>query len=1005
MTQNQIERHQLGQLIGANKRDHYYELHYSTGEVARLYILADGIFRYFLDPAKEFDENHSSFVDLSQFNNIYFEKSKAKATSDSLIIQTGNYQLIFQQKPAVMTIFDETLHRSRLSQLSPLELSSNQTTEILKQHKNEFYFGGGMQNGYFSHKGQVIQIERDHITGKGGVLTQVPFFWANSGFGELRNTETTGSYDFGKTNHDAAILTHNSKLFDTFYLLGNSPKDILAKYYLLTGKPLMPPKYALGLGHVGNFLTTMWQPGEAKERNATMFEDGNYYTRTSNPEDANGKASLNGEEEYQFSARAMVDRYQKEHFKLSWIVPNYQVQDINAEAMTSFSDYAASRDVNAGLWSENQTPKATPDTTFIQTNTSDPKILKNDALILRDNLKRKRPLIFSNTGIAGSQNRTMLAFGDIGGNWENIPTQVAGFLCASLSGQPLIGSAVDGTAGGGNAQISIRDFEWKTFTPLLFSLDDQGKFSKTPFAYNNKMTQINRAYLQLREQLQTYMYTLIYRAQVGEPIMRPLFLEFPHEQVNYTPQVSHEFMLGPNLLISPIVNGREDGNGNSRKDNLYLPNHRTMWVDLFDGKKYLGGRVYNKLSYPSWHLPVFVRGGSIFDLGERNYVLYPQGRSKMVTYDDNGYNDYSRNHVATQITSELEASKLKITIDPTQGDFNTFQTENTTNLNIMCDGYPDGLTVKINDQVIDMQEYGTVDTFAHAKEGFFFNTNYSWLPEFDQYQEKKQTALQIKLAKRDITDSKIEIIIRNFKYGNETLVHAITDSLLRSPKQPAVDPEKISSHSLTVVWPQLTDQVQIEINGILHDGIDGSSFTFHGLAPNTRYSMRLRYVAKNKVSEWSDPFGAITKPDPMNFAIRDIQTTSNMTSQKDHPLKYLTDLKLASEWETVNGVSEDQPLELTFKFNQLEHLSRMVWVPRKIDHQGDPIEVSVETSVDGTNFKPYGERLTWKSDSKNKVVGLRDVKAKAMRIRVYKSSGPIVAAEEVIFFKEKKNND
>ena len=46
------------------------------------------------------------------------------------------------------------------------------------------------------------------------------------------------------------------------------------------------------------------------------------------------------------------------------------------------------------------------------------------------------------------------------------------------------------------------------------------------------MTQINRAYLKLREQLRTYMYTLIYCAQVGEPIMRPLFLEFPHEQIN-----------------------------------------------------------------------------------------------------------------------------------------------------------------------------------------------------------------------------------------------------------------------------------------------------------------------------------------------------------------------------------------------------------------------------------------------------------------------------------------
>ena len=141
----------------------------------------------------------------------------------------------------------------------------------------------------------------------------------------------------------------------------------------------------------------------------------------------------------------------------------------------------------------------------------------------------------------------------------------------------------------------------------------------------------------------------------------------------------------------------------------------------------------------------------------------------------------------------------------------------------------------------------------------------------------------------------------------------------------------------------------------------------------------------------------------MNYAISNIHVTSSLTSQKDHPIEYLTDLKLASEWETINGVSEDKPLELNFKFDHLEHLSRMVLVPRKIDHQGDPVEVSVETSMDGTNFKPYDERLTWKSDSKNKVVGLRDVEAKAIRLKVYKSSGPFVAAKEVIFFREKKD--
>ncbi|GAA3638222.1 glycoside hydrolase family 31 protein [Lactobacillus hamsteri] len=1006
MTQDtQFNRHQLGQLLGANKRDHYYELHYATGEVARLYILADGIFRYFLDPSKKFDENHSSLVNLEQFNNQYFEKSRPRATSDSLIIQSGSYQLIFQQKPAIMTIFDESLHRTRLVQLSPIELGTDQSTEILKQNKNEFYFGGGLQNGSFSHKGKRIDIKHDNITGDGGVLSQVPFFWSNAGFGEFRNSMANGEYDFGKVNENAAMITHNTPIFDNFYLIGNSSKDILRKYFVLTGQPLMPPKYALELGHIGNFLTTKWKPSEAKERAAQMFEDGNYYLRTNNDDEVIGKASLNGEEQYQFSARAMIDRYQKQHFDLGWMIPNFGTNDVNDDALELFNEYAETHGVEAGLWTDQNKDNFVKNTSFIATNTYDEKVLDKDTQMLKNNLNRRRPLIFANTANAGSQKFSALIFGDSGGNWENTRTQVAGFLGANLSGEPLVGCGVDGNNGGGNAQISIRDFQWKAFTPLLFNIDDQGKFSKSPFAYNNKMTRINRAYLELRKQLKNYLYTLVYQAQNGEPIIRALFIDFPHEQINYTEQVDHEFMLGPNLLISPITNGREDGNGNSRKDNLYLPDHRTMWIDLFTGKKYLGGRVYNKLSYPVWHLPVFVRGGSIFDLGKRNYVFYPQGMSQISFYDDNDYTDFAHKHSETKITSDLESSKLTITIDPTKGEFNGMEDESTTNLNIMCDSYPDGLTVKINDQVINMQEYGTVDTFAHAKEGFFYNTNYSWMPEFDSYNEPKQTALQIKLAKRDITDSKITITIQNFNYGGQTLVHSITDSVLRAPKLPTINPEDITAHSLTINWPKVTDKVQVEMNGILYDGIDGDSFTFHELTPNTKYILRLRNVAGNKVSEWSDPFGAITKKAAIDYAIQNIHVTSNYEAKDGHPLSYLTDLKLASEWEVKDKFDETKPLTLTFNFEKEEKLSRMAFVPRNIDHDGDPIEVGMEISKDGNEFKPYGDRYTWKADAKNKVIGLRDVTAKAIRLTVYKSSGSTVAGKEVMFFKDKNSVD
>ena len=44
-------------------------------------------------------------------------------------------------------------------------------------------------------------------------------------------------------------------------------------------------------------------------------------------------------------------------------------------------------------------------------------------------------------------------------------------------------------------------------------------------------------------------------------------------------------------------------------------------------------------AHPLWQLPVFVRGGSIFDLGTAT-VFYPQGDSTYVSYNDDDLQDY-----------------------------------------------------------------------------------------------------------------------------------------------------------------------------------------------------------------------------------------------------------------------------------------------------------------------------------------------------------------------------
>ena len=77
-------------------------------------------------------------------------------------------------------------------------------------------------------------------------------------------------------------------------------------------------------------------------------------SRTKDEKAASGKASLNGEENYQFSARALIDRYHAMHFPLSWFVPNYGVQANNQQALSFFNEYALNQDVHPGFWHQSE---------------------------------------------------------------------------------------------------------------------------------------------------------------------------------------------------------------------------------------------------------------------------------------------------------------------------------------------------------------------------------------------------------------------------------------------------------------------------------------------------------------------------------------------------------------------------------------------------------------------------------------------------------------------------
>ncbi len=174
-----------------------------------------------------------------------------------------------------------------------------------------------------------------------------------------------------------------------------------------------------------------------------------------------------------------------------------------------------------------------------------------------------RPFIISLDGWDGTQRYATVWSGDqTGGDWEYIRFHIPTFIGSGLSGQPNITSDMDGIFGGNNIPVNIREFQWKTFTPMQLNMDGWGSTPKYPDILGEPAASINRWYLKLKSELMPYAYTIAKEAVYGLPMIRAMFLEYPN---HYTlgRATRYQFLYGPYFLVAPVYRDTQmDKEGN-----------------------------------------------------------------------------------------------------------------------------------------------------------------------------------------------------------------------------------------------------------------------------------------------------------------------------------------------------------------------------------------------------------------------------------------------------------
>jgi alpha-glucosidase len=219
----------------------------------------------------------------------------------------------------------------------------------------------------------------------------------------------------------------------------------------------------------------------------------------------------------------------------------------------------------------------------------------------------RRPFIVSRSGWAGTQRYAWNWTGDVEGTWRALRQTVPTVIGLGLSGVPYTGPDVGGFLGAPSAELYLRWLQLAAFLPFFRTHSAKSTPRREPWCFGEQALGIAREVLRLRYRLLPYLYTLAWETgRTGHPLVRPLW--WPDAADRTLWDVQDAFFLGSALLVAPVL---DEG---ARSREVTLP--RGTWYEMDSDHLHRGpGRVTLEVSLD--RIPVLVRAGSVLPTEER----------------------------------------------------------------------------------------------------------------------------------------------------------------------------------------------------------------------------------------------------------------------------------------------------------------------------------------------------------------------------------------------------
>ncbi|WP_214317574.1 TIM-barrel domain-containing protein [Nonomuraea sediminis] len=192
---------------------------------------------------------------------------------------------------------------------------------------------------------------------------------------------------------------------------------------------------------------------------------------------------------------------------------------------------------------------------------------------------------------------------DKGTGWSSLRASVSQNLAISTIGYPFVESDMIGGSGSQpppTKEVLVRWAQSASLMPLMYAstspVDTNDVTTGKQVRYDKETVDLYRQAIRTHERLAPYIWDQVQETlKSGDPVMRPLFFDFPQDEGGYT--VPDEWMLGPAVLAAPQLS-----TGGTR--DVYLPSGH--WYDVNQGTTIKGPATLKGYAASLGVTPAFV---------------------------------------------------------------------------------------------------------------------------------------------------------------------------------------------------------------------------------------------------------------------------------------------------------------------------------------------------------------------------------------------------------------